>query len=513
MPDIRATAAPVPENRIEAFSVGLEWLKKSHGLRLDASHYNPQLAMCLGILRRSGLPLVPLGELIEDVFIPPRCRRMYVEDPNHGLPFLQGVHVVHFIPPDLKYVSRQAQKHLERWIIRAGWVLITRSGTVGRTVIAPREWNGWAASEHILRVIPKKDASIPVGYLWAFLLSQYGQVQLTSRIYGAVVDELTEDQVRNVLVPVPKTAEQATMVEITSCLAAKALSLRGEAKRLAENAVSSVEALIHRGPKVKEQRRQRVETFAVESACLVQSDTTRLDASHYNPDLARAKQALKSTGMPLKRLEQVTGRVFIPPRFKRIYVDKDHGIPFLQGSHVVHFQPADLKYLSREAQKNLDTWIIEHGWVLVTCSGTIGRVTIAPDGWHLWAASQHILRIVPNDEGPCPGGYVYAFLASSCGQAQLTSHIYGAVVDELTEDQARSIMIPIPRTNRQRHTVRAINTLALEATKKKQQAVDLVERSLTQVQQLIERERSTSLVAKKMQGEQSGFASASLSSQ
>lgn len=141
------------DKKIESFAVTSDWLKNSTNLRLDASFYNPRVAHAIETLRKSGLPIKPLGELTKRIFIPPRFKRIYVGR-DHGLPFLQGSHVVHFQPADMKYVSRTAHKNIDLWIIREGWILVTRSGTVGRIAVVPREWDGWAASEHILRIIP-----------------------------------------------------------------------------------------------------------------------------------------------------------------------------------------------------------------------------------------------------------------------------------------------------------------------------------------------------------------------
>jgi type I restriction enzyme S subunit len=230
--------------------------------------------------------------------------------------------------------------------------------------------------------------------------------------------------------------------------------------------------------------KEGIESFSLASPLLKQSDDLRLDASFYNPRLAEALSILRHSGLTLKPLSAVTKRIFIPPRFKRIYVKKTHGIPFLQGSHVVHFQPADIKYLSLAAHERIDRWIIEAGWILVTCSGTIGRVAIAPPSWHLWAASQHILRIVP-DSGKLPAGYVAAYLSSELGQAQLTSRIYGAVVDEITEEQARSVLIPTPTTAAQRRIVDSITNAALESVKAKEAAVTFAQESVAGVSELI----------------------------
>lgn len=203
--------------------------------------------------------------------------------------------------------------------------------------------------------------------------------------------------------------------------------------------------------------------FSVDAQWVRNSNGLRFDAAHYNPKLAKAIAMLRASGMELRPLGDVTERVFIPGRFKRVYVQKAHGVPFVQGSHIVHFQPADIKYISPAVHKKMDQWLIRENWLLVTRSGTVGRVAITPKSWDGWAASEHLLRIVPESGAECPPGYLHAFLQSFAGQSQLTSHIYGAVVDELTEDQAKGILVPIARTPAQRSAVKKINELGMEA--------------------------------------------------
>ena len=165
------------------------------------------------------------------------------------------------------------------------------------------------------------------------------------------------------------------------------------------------------------------------------------------------------------QLKDVAERIFIPPRFRRVYVAPKYGVPFLQGSHIPMMKPYDLKYLSRRAHPNLHKWIIREGWVLVTCSGTIGRIALVPKAIDGWAASQHIERIVPNPERAHPG-YLAAFLMTPYAQHQLTSKIYGGVVDELTEDDTAAIWLPDAPLEVQS----SIGELVVKAFEKKEQA-------------------------------------------
>lgn len=212
-------------------------------------------------------------------------------------------------------------------------------------------------------------------------------------------------------------------------------------------------------------------TFSVDAQWVKNSNGLRFDASHYNPVLARAVALLRSSGMDLRPLGEVTERVFIPPRFKRVYVSRANGVPFIQGSHIVHFQPADMKHISPAVHKEINLWLVRENWLLVTRSGTVGRCTITPRSWDGWAASEHLLRIIPRNDGVCPPGYLLAFLQSFAGQTQLTSQIYGAVVDELTEGQAKGILVPVARTGEQRDAVKRINDAAMAAVQARDEAV------------------------------------------
>ena len=349
---------------ITSYSLPSGSLAGTSELRLDACYYNPTLFDVLRILDRSGMCVHHLEKITTNIVIPPRFKRIYVEA-NHGVPFLQGSHVVHFQPADLKYLSRLKRK-LNQWIIRSGWILLTRSGTVGRAMIAPPEWDGWAASEHILRVMPD-EKKCPVGYLCAFLSSPLGQVQLTANIYGAVVDELTEEQAASVSVPLPETKEDWALVQQVDKTMRQGVGKRVEAVALVNNAISQIQPS---SESIAEPRHFQLPTNFL-------SDELRMDAGYYNPRFLHAIKLLGATRT--KKLGNLA-HVFMPPRLKRVYVEEEYGLPFLQGSHAIHFQPAGLKYLSRQ-RENIDQFIVRSGWLLVTRSGTVGRVTICPDEW------------------------------------------------------------------------------------------------------------------------------------
>ena len=465
-----STPVEIPEHtRVETFSLPSSHLTNTLKLRMDASHFNATLLRGLDLLNESGMQIVKLDSIVSSVFMPSRFRRIYVDEAE-GLPFLQGSHVVQFRPTDVKFLSKNSYKNIDDLVVKAGWIFVTRSGTVGRITICPQEWDGWTATEDIIRILPDED-KCPSGYLYAFLASALGQIQLTTQIHGAVIDHLTEQNVKDVLVPIPTTEADKEILRSADMEMRKAVSGRSEASVM-------LSATIDRMPKPKQiSPVSRTEHFSLPSPYLDQSVNSRMDASSYSPALVRALQTLQNYRMPVVPLGTIVSNVFMPPRFKRIYVEPENGYPFLQGSHVVHFQPAGIKYLSTKAYSRIDEFIVKCGWIFVTRSGTVGRITICPQEWDGWTATEDIIRILP-DEDKCPSGYLYAFLASALGQIQLTTQIHGAVIDHLTEQNVKDVLVPVPKTKKDFDMVESIDEAIKEAFEVRSRAVTHVENAV-----------------------------------
>lgn len=217
-----------------AWSISVEQIMSDKELRLDATHFDLALEQRLSSLKAAGLSFRPLGEIVAKVFMPPqRQTRNYVEDQEFGVPFLQGGQITSFRPVGVKTISR-GWKNLSLFVIKAGWLLLTRSGTIGSVAICPDEWNGWAASEHIFRIVPDT-GKCPPGYLYCCLVSDVVQMQLSAQAYGGQVDELTEDHIRDLQIPI---LDNDIICEINKKVL-QAMKARSKATTLLNNASTS----------------------------------------------------------------------------------------------------------------------------------------------------------------------------------------------------------------------------------------------------------------------------------
>ncbi len=128
---------------------------------------------------------------------------------------------------------------MDRWIIRKGMVLVTCSGTIGRTAVVSSRQDGWAASQHILRITPRAGVSHP-GFLSLFLATAYGQHQLNAKIYGGVVDELTAEDTETIWIPdVPFKLQQSIGEKIV-----QAYEMRDQANSIEDEAIAEIEAVV-----------------------------------------------------------------------------------------------------------------------------------------------------------------------------------------------------------------------------------------------------------------------------
>ncbi len=171
-------------------------------------------------------------------------------------------------------------------------------------------------------------------------------------------------------------------------------------------------------------------------------NSLRLEASAYALEARQAVAELKACPYPLKTLLGDNGfseHAHNAFRFARIYVSADKGIPFLSSSDIIGLRPERDKYLSPKIPKIHDLKL--KPWeVLISCSGTIGNVSVASPRMAEWAVSQHVIRVSVNDADTA--GFVAAFLRTKWGRDQLTGMTYGSVIQHIEPIHLKHILIP-----------------------------------------------------------------------
>jgi type I restriction enzyme S subunit len=349
------------------------------------------------------------------------------------------------------HVSLLADPRLLEWEIRSGNILVSRSGRVGEAYWVDKKLSGALVGDSF-RVVPKDPADGP--FIYAVLASNFARNLLSGSAYGSVVDHASVDQLRNF--PVPKLTG-AMRSKIASAVG-KAIALRECAYDLLDDAqdqllnANKLSPLDTSGPDSSSTHAD-VLAFKVRYEDVVQSGASasefRIEAHFHNP-IARTAIARIERSPSLKRtVGELSRDVILCGRFKRNYVESEYGTPFLSGRNIVQIRLTDLNHLSNSETQDMQSSLLQRGWVLVTRSGTVGRTCFVWHNFENFAASEHILRVLP-DEAEIDAGYLYAFLSSEYGYQQIIRFRYGSVIDEITDQQLKKVIVPLPSPKQQK---------------------------------------------------------------
>lgn len=158
---------------------------------------------------KKGFEHISINTIASDIFVGNRAKRNYVEN---GIPFLSSSDMMLF--NSIRYAKQISKKslNLDSLKVSKGDILISRSGTIGNTVLVGSVLSGSAISEHALRLVIDSDKMAPE-YVYCYLNTQQGKRLMECSAYGSVIITLNEDYVGNILLPI---LDKAEMSQITN---------------------------------------------------------------------------------------------------------------------------------------------------------------------------------------------------------------------------------------------------------------------------------------------------------
>ncbi len=460
----------------EAFNV-ISWHTPSasricqNEFRLDASFFANSAEHARAALVSSGMPTKRLSELASVFALSDFSLARIPAAEDRGVPFFTFSDILEWDAQPTTFLSTKYELNLDDYKVQEGWVLLSRAGTIGNAIIVGPELVGKAVANHAIRIVPKgRDTG---SLLYLILTGSIGRTVISSLMYGSVVDVIKPAQLQDLAIPVPPASVLHRISEaIAGSLAARSESLR--MLRASCELVHKANSLLPlpRQTTFSEQGQLQPSTFRI-SAQDVSGNAThgceyRLDGHFYNPTAQLAVANIKKCLRGVKTVGDVAERVLMGPRFKRNYVEATHGVPFLSGKNIGQIRPTDLKYLSNLQMADMQELLVNREWTLITCSGTIGRTCFVWKNYEDYAASQHILRVIPDKSNIDPG-YLYAFLSSRYGYEQILRYRHGSVIDEITDTQIKQVLVPCPSRKEQT----AIGDKVREAYEKRAEAIRL----------------------------------------
>jgi type I restriction enzyme, S subunit len=403
----------------------------------------------------------------------PQFVRSFVDDPEHGVPFLGTASMLRADLSDLPLLRKRdaLSPKLSFLRIDPGMTLISCSGTIGRMVYARPDMAGMWSNQDILKVVADP-ARVQPGYLYAFLSGKFGVPLVTSGTYGAIIQHIEPQHIADL--PVPRLGDEVEreahrLVDLAAANRTKAIQLLNASLASVEYLLDTANLCSHLGV-----------SWSSVVASQLQS---RCDAYYYSPECEAARRAFDGADVPEHRRLGDIAEVFIPGIFKRRYADDPaFGVPYITGGDVFQLAPTSDRFLmSRVANENL--LVIKKGMLLVQEAGQLGGLVGKSVfvGGHLdgYAVSNNMVRVTALDERDA--GYLFALLSTTAGVTLVAREAAGSSIPHMDATRIRSLSLPWPDAAR-RHEISRTVVDAFElrdrAAKAEDEARALVERTV-----------------------------------
>lgn len=461
-----------PKDDISWSSVSLsEILERDN--RLEASTFNINRDHAIQLLKNSKYELALLGTNefgFKDCFYGPRAKRNYLTNiDNTSIGFLGSSEMLDIFPNPVKFVSPD-NPMINSLSLTEETILISRSGTIGNITFVNKSLSKFLVSEHAIRLVMNE---FP-GFVYTYLKTDVAQNLLHAEKFGSVILEIEPEAIKNMLIPNPPVLIKQKIHDLiidSYCKRDESNDLINEATRILIDALEL--------PPMDDMEKEafsyseEISSFPVKLSEL----NGRLEGNYYTTVVPVIEKYLsKNAELFRLRDKKITDRIILAGVFKRNYVQKGQGYPFIGGKEITQLSPKTDKYLSyithkKRYEKELR---VKENWILVTDRGTIGKVVIVPKHMENMAISQNVLKIAPK----IYPGYIYCFLNSDYGQLLIIRQSYGSVVNMIDNSCMGDVQVPILKNRKIVEKIDSLvlkaNELRYEAYKQEQKAINIM---------------------------------------
>ena len=251
---------------------------------------------------------------------PPRLRGIQVS-PEFGTPYLAATQVFDRPPIPRKWLSLDQTENVQQLFVRHGTILVTRSGTVGRTTLARKCLEGVLISDDLLRVEPNEGSHW--GWLYAYLRAPSVIGMMQAKHYGHVVKHLEVGHLDGL--PVVQVDARARV------------ALTKKVRRIAENRNRAEELMVEAHALLASafrlhQRRESRSTHSIARVADVLSGRRRLEGAFHAAQVRTLLKQVDRHAVRVDRLHDVVTRVWWMTRFSRTF--GKGGVPYMSADEL-----------------------------------------------------------------------------------------------------------------------------------------------------------------------------------
>ena len=398
--------------------------------RLDAHFFvssGVAAAERVALLEAAGLPVQRVAD-VAFIWDPSRFTRAWATPSEAAVPYLRPYDVFDILPAPAGRLSVPRTEGLERLRLQPGMLVQTCSGrNLGPCAYVDQHLAQFALSHDMIRVqVEDEDLRY---YLLAFLNTATGQALLRRGKSGSVIDHLTVADVAAVPVPLINEPDRSRIVALAREGTELLASARSGLTEALRQVTATLPALNHTAT--------GFQSWTVTASRV----NDRLDVAHHDPVVVAARSAARSAG-GIRCGDLATAH--LPVRYKRVYVQGEHGRPILSGRQLLQVEPVNLRRASDRSFKIPADYELAAG---MTIFGAVGRAegrqgapVLVTEDRAGWLASNDVMRLCPRS-GVDPVA-LWLAVATPHAQVQIKALSFGSVVDHMNPWDVEDIWLP-----------------------------------------------------------------------
>jgi type I restriction enzyme S subunit len=320
------------------------------------------------------------------------------------------------------------------YLLETGDLLLSRSGTIGRSLLFNHERDGECAyAGYLVRFRPRHD--VHPKFLFYFTKTTLFDDQIAESAIQSTIMNFNGQKFASMLVPVPERDAQAAIAAFLDRKTVAIDALIAKKKQLVE---------------LLQQKRQALITQAV---------TKGLD-----PNVPMKESGLPWLGMvpehwEVLRLKQLSHRISGRLVYQPAQYFSDEGVPFVMGNNVTErgISLEQTKFIPAEVNARFAHHALRAGDVVMVRVGAPGvTAVVGPEADGLNCGSLMIVR----RNSAFDSAWLAAVMNSPVVRAQIDLVQYGAAQEQINITDAVNFLIPTPPTDEQRVIAERVRAVA-----------------------------------------------------
>lgn len=351
----------------------------------------------------------------------PRPIKNYITTAPDGLNWIK----IGDTDPNGKYIYHVKEKIRPEGLSKSRWVeeddfLLSNSMSYGRPYILKTNGcihDGWL-------VLRKYQAHLQKDFLYYLLSSPYVQAQFKESAQGSTVSNLNTQRVAKVHIPIPPLPEQKRIVEKLDKIFANIDKAKENTTKNLQNAKEVFDSFLDN-------------VFTEKSASWTQKALGDI--------LSKEKYSMKRGpfGSALRK------SFFVP-----------QGIRVFEQYNPINNDPHWKRYfISQEKYKELEAFTAQAGDLLVSCSGSLGKIVELPQNTETGIINQALLKIKLEQTLILNSFFIYWFRSPHV-QTLIREKTNGVAIPNLIAvKELKKIKVPVPSRSIQEQIVKKLNFL------------------------------------------------------